>query len=200
MGFDSIINSSVYTWLILPLLIFSARIVDVSLGTIRLILISRGIKNVAALVSFFEILIWTLAISQIFRNLNNVACYLAYAGGFASGSYLGITIVEKLSLGKVVIQIITAKDATDLVRFLRLKNFGVTCVDAQGSEGLVKIIFSIIERYNLRHVVNIVKKFNPRAFYSIEEVKFVSEGIFPQKVPFFKLDYLEMFRPHRKSK
>ena len=196
----SFLNSPVYTWILLPVLIFSARIFDVTLGTIRVIFITRGMKSLAALAGFIEILIWLLAIGQIFKNINNIACYLAYAGGFASGSFLGIYIVEKLSIGKVIIRIITARDATKLVEFLKTENYGVTTLCAQGAEGPVKVVFSIINRQDLEQVVEIVKKFNPQAFYSIEDVRFATEGIFPDNKCFLRWNYWEMFKPHRKSK
>ena len=85
-----LLNSGFYAWLILPLLIFLARVADVSIGTIRLIFISRGLKYLAPVVGFFEILIWLLAIGQIMKNLSNPACYIAYAGGFAMGNFVGM--------------------------------------------------------------------------------------------------------------
>ena len=192
--------SPLYTWVILPLLIFLARIFDVTLGTIRVIFIMRGIKYLAAVVGFLEILIWLLAIGQIFKNLSNVVCYFAYAGGFASGSFLGIYIAEKLSFDKVLIRIITVNDATNLINFLKTEQYGVTKLSAHGAEGPVTIVFSIIKRQDLEHVVSIVKKFNPQAFYSIQDIRFASEGIFPGQKSFLKRNQWEIFKPHRKSK
>ena len=114
-----LLNSAFYAWLILPLLIFLARVADVSIGTIRLIFISRGLKYLAPLVGFFEILIWLLAIGQIMKNLSNPACYIAYAGGFAMGNFVGMWTAERLSLGVVLIRVVTKKDATELVECLK---------------------------------------------------------------------------------
>ena len=96
MDTTAFFNTTFYTWVLLPFLIFLARIFDVTLGTLRVIFITRGMKYFSALVGFIEILIWLLAIGQIFKNLNNIACYVAYAGGFATGSFLGIYFAEKL--------------------------------------------------------------------------------------------------------
>jgi uncharacterized protein YebE (UPF0316 family) len=85
-------NFGLYTWIVLPLLIFLARVVDVSMGTIRVIFVSRGLKYLAPVVGFFEVLIWLLAIGQIMKNLSSPLCYVAYAGGFAAGNYIGIVI------------------------------------------------------------------------------------------------------------
>jgi uncharacterized protein YebE (UPF0316 family) len=97
MGDLLFVNSGVYTWIVLPVLIFVARITDVSLGTVRVIFVSRGLKYLAPLVGFFEVLIWLLAIGQIMKNLSNPVCYIAYAAGFGMGNYVGIRIAEKLA-------------------------------------------------------------------------------------------------------
>ena len=193
-------NSELFKWAILPLLIFCARIFDVSLGTLRVIFISRGMRAIAALVGFLEILIWLLAIGQIMKNLTNVACYVAYAGGFAMGTFVGIYIVEKLSLGMVLIRVITRKDATELIAFLHSENYGVTSVDAQGTTGMEKVIYTVIKRQDLHHVIEIIKKFNPQAFYTIEDVKSVSEGIFPIRDPWYKKAFLNTLGMNRKGK
>jgi uncharacterized protein YebE (UPF0316 family) len=200
MDTTAFFNTALYTWVLLPFLIFSARIFDVTLGTLRVIFITRGMKYLSAVVGFIEILIWLLAIGQIFKNLNNVACYVAYAGGFASGSFLGIYFAEKLSINKVIVRIIAIKDANNLVEQLRKRHFGVTTLDAHGIEGPVTIVFSIINRDDLEEVAGIVKKFNPQAFYSVQDVKFASEGIFPEHRSVFNGNMLMAFRPHRKSK
>ena len=194
------LNSELFKWFILPLLIFVARVLDVSLGTLRVIFISKGMKLFAPLLGFFEILIWLLAIGQIFHNLSNVACYVAYAGGFAMGTFVGIYIENKLSIGMVIIRIITRKDASELIEFLKSADYGITSTDAEGVTGKVKIIYSIIKRHDLQNIVEFIKKFNPHAFYTIEDVKFVSEGIFPARKPWFKKNNLHLLRLHRKEK
>ena len=200
MDTTAFFNTTFYTWILLPFLIFAARIFDVTLGTLRVIFITRGMKYLSAIIGFIEILIWLLAIGQIFKNLNNVACYIAYAGGFASGSFLGIYFAEKLSINKVIVRIIAVKDANNLVEQLRKRHFGVTTLDAHGIEGPVTIVFTIINRDDLEAVAEIVKKFNPQAFYSVQDVKFASEGIFPEPRSVFNGNMFMAFKPHRKSK
>ena len=92
-------GSEIFTFIILPILIFIARVCDVSIGTMRIIFISRGAKILAPLLGFFEILIWLVAIGKVMQNLDNIACYVAYAGGFATGNFVGIRIEEKLAMG-----------------------------------------------------------------------------------------------------
>ena len=193
-------NSSVYTWFVIPFLIFIARIADVSMGTVRVIFVSRGLKYLAPIVGFFEILIWLMAIGQIMKNLSNPACYIAYAGGFAMGNYVGICIAEKLSLGMVLIRAITKMDALPLVEYLKSKDYGVTSVDGHGTSGEVKVVFTIVPRREVQRVVELVKKFNPNAFYSMEDVGFVEKGIFPVRRSWQDSFLLRLFKPFRKGK
>ena len=195
-----LVNSGFYTWFVLPALIFCARIIDVSMGTIRVIFVSRGLKYLAPVVGFFEILIWLLAIGQIMKNLSNPACYIAYAGGFAMGNFVGIHIAEKLSLGLVMIRVVTKNDAASLVDFLKAENYGVTSIDGHGTSGQVKVVFTIVPRREVRSVVELIKKFNPNAFYSIEEVGLVESGIFPARKSRRDFGLFNLFRPFRKGK
>jgi uncharacterized protein YebE (UPF0316 family) len=172
-------DSPFVVWVVIPLLIILARIIDVTLGTMRIIYISRGMKFLAPLFGFFEILVWLVAIGQIMRNLNNPVYYLAYAVGFATGNLLGIFLEERLAVGRVILRIITQKDATELAKYLRASGYGVTAVNAEGATGPVKLLFTVIDRDKTESVVESVQTFNPRAFYSIEDVRRVKEGIFP---------------------
>jgi uncharacterized protein YebE (UPF0316 family) len=176
-----VFDSWTFTWIILPILIFCARICDVSIGTVRIIFVSRGQKAVAPLLGFFEVLIWLLAIGKIMQNLTNFIVYLAYASGFATGNFIGIMIEEKLAVGNVIVRVITRKAADSLVEDLTNKGFGVTSIPAEGNEGPVNIVYTVIKRGDLDTVISDVQRFNPKSFYSIEDVRAVSEGIFPLK-------------------
>jgi uncharacterized protein YebE (UPF0316 family) len=193
-------DSNIYSWVVIPVLIFIARVVDVSMGTIRVVFISRGLKYLAPLVGFFEILVWLVAIGQIMKNLSNPVCYIAYAGGFAMGNFVGICIAERLSLGVVLIRVITNRDASELVEYLKTADYGVTSVDGHGTMGQVKVVFTIVPRREAERVVELVKKFNPKAFYSIEEVGFVGKDLSPIKKKWFNDTLLNLFRPARKGK
>jgi uncharacterized protein YebE (UPF0316 family) len=172
-------ESPIFIWVVIPVLIILARIVDVTLDTIRIIYISRGMRYLAPVFGFFEILIWLMAISQIMRNLNNPVYYLAYAIGFATGNLVGIFVEERLAVGRVVLRIITQKDTTKLVSHLRSCGYGVTTVNAEGSTGPVNLIFTIIDRNKVESVIQCIHTYNPRAFYSIEDVRLAKEGTFP---------------------
>ena len=172
------LNSEIFRFVVLPLIIFSTRICDVTLDTLRIIYVSRGIKFLAASVGFFEVLIWLFAITQIFKNLSNPLCYIAYAGGFAMGNFVGILIEERMAIGTVVIRIITQKNSDELIGLLKNEGYGVTHMDAQGAQGPVKIIFTIVKRKNIDHVLEIIRSSNPQAFYTVEDVRSVREGVF----------------------
>jgi uncharacterized protein YebE (UPF0316 family) len=178
---DSVITPGVFAFVIVPVMIFLARVCDMSLDTIRVIFVSKGIQYLPAIIGFFEVIIWLVAIGQVMNNLTNVVCYIAYGAGFATGTFVGMAIEEKLSLGLTSVRIITKEDPVELIQFLRSHNYGVTSIDAEGGTGKVKMVFTIIKRQDLRHVVGIIKDFNPNAFYSIEEVKSVAEGVFPER-------------------
>jgi uncharacterized protein YebE (UPF0316 family) len=197
---DMLLSSSVFwTWFVLPFLIFIARVADVSIGTVRLIFVARGLKYIAPIIGFFEVLIWLLAIGQIMTNLSNPVCYIAFAGGFATGNFVGIYIAEKLSLGLVLVRIVTQRDASELVEYLKCANYGVTSVDGHGTSGEVKLILTIVRRQEVESVIKLIKSFNPNAFYSIEEVSSVSKGTFPaRRNGIFGL--MELLRPFRKGK
>jgi uncharacterized protein YebE (UPF0316 family) len=175
-------SSAIYTWLILPLCIFLARIVDVSMDTVRIIFINRNLRYYAMIIGFFEVMIWLMVIRQIFQQLNNPLCFIAYAAGFASGTFAGIIIENRISIGKVIIRIITRKEADDLVDFLKSSGYGITVIDAEGMTGPVKVIFTIVERSDIAHIVDRIKKHNPQAFYSFEDVRFVSEAVTPYRL------------------
>jgi len=183
MEFTTLSGADIYAWCILPVLIFLARIMDVSLGTIRIIFVSRDLKYFAPFVGFFEVLIWLLVIRQIMlSDGNNTACIIAYAAGFASGTFVGMYIENLLSFGRVLIRVITRKEAGELVEYLKSSGYGLTCVDATGATGPVKLVFSVVERHDIPRIVEIIKRFNPNAFYTIEDVRFVSENVLPFRI------------------
>lgn len=178
---ENFYDSPLFTYVLLPLMIFMARIADVTLGTMRIVMISKGHKKWAPILGFIEMLIWLLAMTKIFENLDNWICYFAFAGGFAAGNYVGLRIEEKLAVGIVKIQIITRKSADKLIENLKEAGYGITHHEAKGSNDFVSIIYSIIKRTQIQRVEEIVQSTNPNAFYSIEDVKTVSRGVYPIK-------------------
>lgn len=172
-------ESSLFIYLILPLLVFLARILDVSIGTLRIIFVAKGMKYLAAGLGFFESLIWLLAVAQVMQNLTSWQTYVAFALGFAAGNFVGVTLEEKIALGNLLIRVITRKEGDDLVHALWNAGYGVTSVDAQGETGPVKLVFTIAKRKSLRKVLELIKHYNPNAFYTIEDMRFVRETFVP---------------------
>jgi uncharacterized protein YebE (UPF0316 family) len=192
------IGSEMFSIAIIPLLIFLARIVDVSIGTIRIIFITKGMKYISPILGFFEVFVWLLAISQIMQNLTNIVNYVAYAGGFAMGTFVGMYIENRLSVGTMMFRIMSRMDATKLVEFLRSEGYRATHVNAEGDSGNANIIYTVVKRKDLKKVIGIIKKFNPKAFYTYEEVRSVREEGLP-RLPHKKFS-LHLFKFHLKRK
>ena len=193
------IDQSLVDWVIIPALIFQARICDVTLGTLRIVFISKGDKTVAPLLGFLEVLIWLIAITQVMENLSNVASYFAWAGGFATGNFLGLRIEQKLALGQVVVRVITVEPAGNLVDRLKGRGYRLTCVDARGTRGKVDLLFMIVKRKKLDEVIGIIRSFNPQAFYYIEVVRSVSVVDMDENAPKSQNSLLRLI-PVRKGK
>jgi len=178
MDFLSGIDTPLFNYLFLPLLIFLARITDQTIGTIRLIYAAKGFKYLAPVVGFFESLIWLTAISQIMKHLDNIYCYFAFAGGFAMGNFFGIFLEQKISVGVVLVRVILQKYEEALGENLRAAGFGFTLIDATGREGSVKLLFSTIHRRELKKYLKIVHGIRPNAFYTVEDIRHVKGNVF----------------------
>ncbi len=191
MGFDW------FSWIVVPLLIFLARIADVTLGTLRFIYLSKGYRKAASLLGFFEVLIWIIAIREVMINLRNFLCIFAYAGGFAMGNYVGIWLEEKLSIGMALMRIVFSRDSSEFTGYMKENGYGYTIVEGKGTRERVKMLFSVVKRKNLKTILCHLHSTNPNSFCTVENIKSVHEGIFPfaNKTP-----HRLLFRKHRKSK
>ena len=170
-------SAVLFQWVLLPRLIFIARLIDVSLDTMRILFISRGRRLVAAILGFVQVLIWLMAIRQIFLNLSNPVCFIAYAAGFASGTWTGALIEEKLALGIQVVRVIVNKDASELIKSLKERGWGVTTVDGHGALGAVSVIYTIVQRHYVRKVIEVVMETHPKAFYTVEDIRSSSDRL-----------------------
>ena len=164
MFINTLIESELFLYLILPLMIFFARIVDQSIGILRIIFATKGYRYLTVLFAFFESLIWLLAVSQIIQNLDNIFCYIAFAGGFASGNFVGMYIENKLSLGAVIVRVVFQKDSEKAMELLKENNFRITTFDAEGAYGKVKVLFSTMKRRDVKQFLKILNENNPTAF------------------------------------
>jgi uncharacterized protein YebE (UPF0316 family) len=161
--------------------IFFARILDQSIGTIRIILVSKGYRYIAPIFGFAEVLIWLTAINQALQHLDSVYSYLIYAGGFATGNFVGMLIEARIPIGYKYVQIITGRRATALPLELRDQGFGVTTVDGKGMKGDVFIIHTIIPKRRLGSVLDVVNILEPGAFVTIEDVRPMRHGFISRR-------------------
>ena len=169
------ISENLFSYLLLPLLIFLARIGDVSINTIRIIYVLGGRRWTATMLGFFESFIWLMAIRQIFEHLDNWICYVAYPAGFASGIFVGMIIEERIAYGKVIVRIITRKEINELINFLNEERFRYTHVNAEGPDGHENLVFTVLERENLEMLLFKLKEILPTAFYTVERVNRAAE-------------------------
>jgi uncharacterized protein YebE (UPF0316 family) len=196
----SFFDSELFSYVLLPVLIFLARICDVSIGTMRIIFVSKGKKYIAPVLGFFEVLIWITAISKIMQNLDHYINYIAYAAGFATGNFVGMIIEEKLAMGILMIRVFAHERGQELVMNLNVSGYGATVVDAHGAREKVHLIYTIVQRNELDNVLNIINTFNPSSFYTIEDVKSVNEGIFSPRRSSSVFQFTNVLREWRKGK
>lgn len=172
------IAENIVPWVLIPLFIIFARIIDVSISTIRIISLGKGFRVFASILGFIESFVWITAVSQIMKNLDNPYYYLAWGVGFACGTYIGMYLENKLAMGQVVVRIITKYDATALNDYLFSKHYTITSVDARGTlADNVKVMFLVIQRQQIAEVIAIIKEYNPYAVYTVEDVRLVSDAI-----------------------
>lgn len=162
-----------------PVLIFFARLLDMTLDTVRVIYVTRGEKYTAAILGFFQTLIWVFAISQVIANLGVLFNAFAYAAGFSAGTFVGVYVEGKLALGKVMLRVVTRKNSDDLVKVLEQKGYGYTVSSGQGHNGEVSILYIVLIKKLLKDCMNLIREHHPRAFISVNDVKEAQEDIMP---------------------
>jgi uncharacterized protein YebE (UPF0316 family) len=162
----------------LPFLVFFARMLDVTLGTLRIILLGKGKRLLPPLLGFVEVFIWIVVVSHLVQNVSNLAGYLAYAAGFATGTYVGTLIEKRLAIGTLIVRAIVSGETEPLVRSLADAGYGVTFFDAYGATGPVKVIYTVIKRKELDDVIQRLQAGHPHVFYTVEEARLASAGVF----------------------
>jgi len=175
----SFLDSNLYIYVVIPIMVFIARVADVSLGTLRIIFISRGKRNLAPILGFFEVFIWITVVSQIVSHAHNIVAYLAYAAGFAAGNFVGMYIEDRLAIGTQIIRLIIQNDPNELATNLHNAGYGVTCVNGQGTTGPVTLVYTVVKRKEIPRVINIINQTHPNAFLTIEDLRSTQSGVFP---------------------
>lgn len=160
------------------LLIFLARLTDVSMATIRMIMVIRGKRVIAACIGFVEVTIYVLAIGKVLSGMNNPFNVLAYASGFATGNYVGIFLEEKMALGNIVAQVISEVDVESLVEKLRGNGFGVTVVEGYGREGIRHLLSVSLQRKHLSKFYKVIDEHDKKAFVTVTDTRAIRGGYF----------------------
>jgi len=173
----SFFQSPAFNLIVVPILIFFGRIMDVTVGTMRIIFVSRGLRMLSVAAGFVEILVWLLVLRQIMGHLDHWTYFIAYAAGFSAGNFIGITIERQLAIGHIIVRVITQKEAPGLERYLRNHDFMMTVLDARGDTGPVKVLFMVIKRKALGEVLRVIRKFHPLAYYTVEDLRYVSQRV-----------------------
>lgn len=153
-----------------PALIFLARICDVSLGTVRMMLTVSGHRYAAALLGFVEVVIWVFAVGGALAYLPNPLAVLGYAGGFAAGTLVGMWIEDRMALGYRVVQVISPRTDTEVAGVLRERGHRVTRVDGHGRAGPVEIAFLVVKRRRVQKLLREIREFAPSSFITVERV------------------------------
>lgn len=161
------------------LLIFIARISDVSLATMRTLMVVQGRRRQAAIIGFFEVIIYVTALGKVVSGLNDIGNLLAYALGFACGNYIGIFVEEKIALGNLTAQVILkGSENQELINILREKGFGVTVLQGYGKEGSREVLNITLNRKDLDVLRNILEENDSSAFITVNTTKPISGGYF----------------------
>lgn len=171
---------------LLPLVIFLGRIIDVTLGTLRIIFVSKGKRSIAPVIGFFEVFIWIVIISEILGRANDMVAYLSYAAGYATGTFIGMSIENKLAFGVLLYRVYTNEDGRALSKLINESGFGATMVHGTGSIGKVDVVETVVDRKQMTKIERVIKGFDTHAFYVIEDVRTAQNGIFPKTANIFQ--------------
>jgi uncharacterized protein YebE (UPF0316 family) len=170
-------------WL-LGIIVFFARVVDVSVGTLRTISIVQGRTKLAFFLAFIETTVWLLVLSAVLPQVMHTPILgVFYAFGFATGNVVGINAEKRLAMGYTNFRVITTKFAREITSSLREKGFAVTTFEGEGKDGKVTEIYVASERKNLPTLVKLVKEIEPDAFYIAEQAGYMSKIHRPTMVP-----------------
>jgi uncharacterized protein YebE (UPF0316 family) len=159
-----------------PLVIFALRIVDVSLSTIRIVLAVRGHKYVVPFIGFFEVLVWVFAVGNAIRFIDSPLHLLGYAGGFATGSVVGLLIEERLAIGYASIRVVSRHAGVEMADALRTLGFGVTEFGGLGRDGRVEIMYTVCRRRDIPRAMSEIERWDRQAFVTVEEPRAIRWG------------------------
>src|SRR5262245_27637534 len=158
------------------ILVFFVRAVDVSCDTMRVIFAIRGKRGVAAMLGFIQAFVWIFAVGAAIKHLDSVWHILGYAGGYATGTYVGVTIERAIAYGVATVRVVSKHAGVEIAEALREHGYGVTEFQGFGRDGTVEILNSVVHRRHLDDVLAVVEKWDPEAFVTVEEPKVLRGG------------------------
>lgn len=160
------------------LFIYFAKVSDVTLTTIRMIMVVKGRRIQAAAIGFVEIIIYIMALGKVLEDLSNPINVLMYATGYATGNYLGIYVEEKMALGSIIAQVIAPGNSMKLAEKLREEGFGVTVAEAYGKDGMQHILNIAMQRKNLHKLYKVLDEYDTKTFVTITDARSTRGGYF----------------------
>lgn len=152
--------------------IFLARVLDVSLGTLRTIVVFRGHRYIAAALGFLEVVVWLVAAAQVIQNLDQWYLALAYAAGYAVGNIVGSWLEEKLAIGHELVRIMSADPDVNMVR--KLRSLGYEVIDLEGVENEkvpVEVLLIVERRRNVPQLLRTVSQLDPNAVFTTNDIR-----------------------------
>lgn len=170
--------------LLTGLIVFAARVGDVSIGTIRTILTVQGRTVISFFLAIIEITIWITVVSTVIHQVKEHPILIVfYAFGFATGNVVGIITERRLAFGLIILKVITRKAGKSMADRLRKMGQPVTVFIGEGMRGPVNELYIVCRRKNLKRFLSIVKQEDPEAFYIIEQARDVSKVLKPVLSP-----------------
>lgn len=151
------------------LIIFTFRLLDVGMATVRIVLLGRGKKGAAAILGFFEALVWVAAIARVINGLDDPVRMIAFAAGFAAGTYIGALVEEWMALGQALIRVVAPISSPEVADRLRADGYGATVLNGSGLEGDVRLTFTVVPRKKVKSVIARIHQLNPSAYVTLEQ-------------------------------
>lgn len=183
-----------------PLVIFAARIVDVSLDTLRVLFAFRGRRIISGVLGFFQAVVFIVAVGSAIKHLDSVGHVIGYALGFSVGTIVGITIERALAYGLATVRVVSRHGGVEIAEALRERGYGVTEFGGFGKEGRVEFLHSVVHRSHLDEVLRVVDSHDPDAFVTVEEPQVLRGGRFATNEWLVPKDMLKRAMPLGKAR
>lgn len=173
-------NFDIISYILLPALIFLARLADVTVATVKLMFVVNNARKMAAILGFFEALITIMALSRIIQDANNLPAFIMYAAGFSAGTYVGMWIESKMAYGSVLVRIISKDMPEELFQYLAENKYSFSLVDAYDQSGNTRVLFTVCKRSKAGALLAHLEQVAPQALYTVEGVKQASHELLPK--------------------